>query len=145
MYTEGYKFRIKDMRMKRSTMFRAAHKLAKSIVDKTENYRMAMSYALKLIWKMAKDYRVRVTDSNIRHMAYELTHKPYTGPQYKDGVPDWIIDQHFNEQESQAIWNNSFNSHVKKETEKAVLIQFDTDYGYLFTWCPKSVYKGELI
>ena len=29
-----------------------------------------------------------------------------------------------------------------KETTKAVLIEFVTDFGKLFTWCPKSVFKG---
>lgn len=134
-----------NLKMKKSEMFRAAHKLAKNIVGKTENYHLAMSYALRLIWQMAKDYRVRVTDNNIRRMTYYLTHKPYTGPKYKDGVPDWIIDNNFSEQEKQAVWNYSFNSRIKRETEKAVLIQFDTDFGCLFTWCPKSVYKGDLI
>ncbi|WP_278390557.1 hypothetical protein [Lactobacillus acetotolerans] len=131
--------------MKKSLMFKKTHVIAKQINSKVGNYSISFSIALKRVWKMVKDGRKRITKANISYIVYKLTtkpKKPYTGPKYIDGVPDWIISENFSEQEEQAIWNYTDNTRINRETEKAVLIQFNTAFGCLFTWCPKSVFKG---
>ncbi|HGE9019788.1 TPA: hypothetical protein ACGBX4_001531 [Staphylococcus pseudintermedius] len=35
--------------------------------------------------------------------------------------------------------NNGPQVSVKRETEKAVLVDFHTDFGHITMWCPKSV------
>ena len=128
--------------MKKSIMFKKAHEIAKRINNKVENYAIAFSIALKQVWKMVKSGRKRIPESTIKYTVYDLTHQEYTGPTYKCGVPDWILNKNFDQQECLAIWNYTFNEKIAKETEKAVLVEFITDFGNLSTWCPKSVFKG---
>lgn len=128
--------------MKKSTMFVKAHEIARQINEKVGNYMIAFKIALKQVWKIVKEGRKRMPQSTIDYTVYDLTHKPYTGPIYKCGVPDWILSQKFDHQELSAIWNYTYDEHINKETAKAVLIEFVTDFGKLFTWCPKSVFKG---
>lgn len=81
-------------------------------------------------------------ESTINYTTYDLTHKEYTGPRYICGVPDWILSENFDEADNRAVRSFAYDAKIKRETEKAVLIQFITDFGSLFTWCPKSVFKG---
>lgn len=128
--------------MKKSTMFIKAHKIAKRINEKVGNYMIAFSIALKAVWKLIKEGRKRIPESTINYTTYDLTHKEYTGPRYICGVPDWILSENFDEADNRAVRSFAYDAKIKRETEKAVLIQFITDFGSLFTWCPKSVFKG---
>ncbi len=67
-----------------------------------------------------------------------------TNQQYY-GVKNWFINKNFNSQEAYII-NLACNSKefiILKETEKAVFIQFNSDFGSLKSWFPKSTLKTE--
>ncbi len=51
-------------------------------------------------------------------------------------VKNWFINEKFNQQEAYVISVSELT--VIDETEKAVKIYADSDYGYLKFWCPKS-------
>lgn len=130
--------------MKKSLMFKKAHEIARSINGQVGNYSIAFKLALKRVWKMVKNGRKRFSESSITNSIYRLTHKPrkaYDGPIYTNGVPDWILENNLNQQERQAV-GLAYAVDVIKETTKAVLIQWVTDFGNITTWCPKSVFKG---
>ena len=51
-------------------------------------------------------------------------------------VKNWFINEKFNQQEAYVISVSELT--VIDETEKAVKIYADSDYGHLKFWCPKS-------
>lgn len=53
-------------------------------------------------------------------------------------IKKWFLDKNFDYYERQA-YNTSFGFTVERETEKAVLIEIDGDYGKVTKWIPKSV------
>lgn len=105
-----------------------AHKIAKKIVKEVGNYMVALKLALKKIWAMAKAGRKRMSDSAFNGAVYELTHKQYDGPEFfwlgRQGVPVWLMEKNLD------------------QTEKALLLCFETDFGNITMWAPKSVVKG---
>lgn len=62
----------------------------------------------------------------------------YTGIKMSD-IPTWIIKKNLSFEERYAVLNECNSVVVKYQTEKAVLFKFDTDYGIVKMWCPKSV------
>lgn len=57
------------------------------------------------------------------------------------GIANWFLNKNFTQNERYAI-NLSLIAEefvVKKETEKAKLIAFKSDYGTITSWIPKSV------
>lgn len=130
--------------MKKSLMFKRAHEIARSINGQVGNYSIAFKLALKRVWKMVKNGRKRFSESSITNSIYRLTHKArknYNGPVYTNGVPDWILEKNLTQSERQGI-SFAYQTDIKAETAKAVLIQWVTDFGNITTWCPKSVFKG---
>lgn len=62
----------------------------------------------------------------------------YTGIKLSD-IPAWIIKKNLSFEERYAVLNECNSIEVKHQTEKAALLKFDTDYGNIKMWCPKSV------
>ena len=52
-------------------------------------------------------------------------------------VKEWFIDKNFNQNERYGI-SVADSCSVEKETEKAVLVKWETEYGNITRWIPKS-------
>lgn len=131
--------------MSNKQIMKQAHKLARKIVAKVGNYAIALKLALKKIWAMAKAGRKRMSESALNSAEYELTHKPYTGPKFfwlgSKGVPEWLMQKNLSQSELQGA-HLADSITVKRETAKAYLLEFSTDWGNIYMWSPKSVVKG---
>lgn len=129
--------------MTKKNMMRYAHKLAKKLVKKTEDYQMALSLALKEIWRQVKLYDKKRFTKYSLETAYDritqpqMSFKEQTADVY--GVPAWIINKNLNNDEAYSVLNECENMNVVRETEKAKLVEFITSYGSIEMWTPKSV------
>jgi hypothetical protein len=56
-------------------------------------------------------------------------------------VKAWFIHKNFTQQEAQAI-NNGCTITIVSETEKAYKLNFQTNFGSIVSWVPKSVCEG---
>lgn len=54
------------------------------------------------------------------------------------GIQKWFMSKAFTQNERYAI-QVADELTIKKETEKALLIQWSTKYGFITKWVPKSV------
>ena len=131
--------------MTKKQMMIQAHKMAKKLVAKTGNYMIALKFALKQIWTMVKAGRKRMSESAFKGAIYDLTHKPYNGPAFfwfgKMGIPEWLMAKNLNQAENQGA-HLAYSIHAKRETAKALLVEFETEFGNIDMWAPKSVVKG---
>lgn len=133
--------------MSKKNLMKQAHKLAKKIVEKVGDYIIALKLALKKVWAMAKAGREKMSDTAFKSALYELTHqkKEYNGPEFfwlgSKGIPVWLMDNNLDQTE---LWGAqlAYNMYAERETEKAALIVFETDFGNITMWAPKSVIKG---
>lgn len=53
-------------------------------------------------------------------------------------IANWFMIENFNENE-RIIIESADNITVEKETENAINVKFDSDYGIIACWLPKSV------
>ena len=53
-------------------------------------------------------------------------------------MKDWYYNKAFSIEEKRAL-ETCYNTKILKETEKALNVRFDTDFGSITTWIPKSV------
>lgn len=94
---------------------------------------------------MVKEGRKKMTAGAFKNALYTLTHKEYNGPEFLwingKGIPLWLMMKNLSQMEYQGA-KLAYDMYAKRETEKAVLIHFDTDYGFIEMWAPKSVVKG---
>lgn len=128
--------------MKKSQMFKSAHRIAKGIVESTGNYQIAFSIALKEVWRQVKKYdKKRFGWEAIYSAQIRLTETPKQKQQseYVKGVPTWIICKNLSEQEAYVVCSTTNSIDIVRETEKAELISFSTDFGCVKMWTPKSV------
>lgn len=58
-------------------------------------------------------------------------------------VPAWIVTKSLDQDRLYAVRAEGVNPTVARETEKAVLLEWDTEFGKVSMWCPKSVLKSE--
>lgn len=61
-------------------------------------------------------------------------------PEYILDVPVWLLSKNLDQQEMQAM-DTAYTSETVRETPKAKLIAFSTDFGRITCWVPKSVIK----
>lgn len=128
--------------MTKKQMMVSAHKIAKQIVKFVGDYMVALSLALKEVWRQVKTYnKKRFGAEAIYSAAARLTYPKVEAKkdQNVDGVPAWIIRKNLSQNEAYAVLNECSGSTVIRETEKAVLVSFDTEYGKIEMWSPKSV------
>lgn len=133
--------------MSKKNLMKQAHKLAKKIVEKVGDYMIALKLALKKIWVMVKAGRKKMSDTAFKSAVYELTYqkKDYNGPEFfwlgSKGIPVWLMEKNLDQTE---LWGAqlAYNIGVERETEKALLLCFETDFGNITMWTPKSVVKG---
>ena len=108
---------------------------------------IALKLALKKIWVMVKAGRKKMSDTAFKSALYELIHqkKEYNGPEFfwlgSKGIPVWLMEKNLDQTE---LWGAqlAYNIGVERETEKALLLCFETDFGNITMWTPKSVVKG---
>src|SRR5699024_12833660 len=122
-------------------MMRYAHQLAKMLVERTEDYPMTLSLALTEVWRQVNLYgKKRFTKYSIAN-AYARLVQPKVVNSKNDvhGVPAWIIKKNLSSEQAYAVLNECETMEVKRETEKAQLVEFNTQYGNIEMWTPKSV------
>lgn len=61
----------------------------------------------------------------------------------KAGVPKWYLNQKLSQGEAYAA-STSGDWSVRRESDKAVLMRADTDYGHVDVWVPKSIMNRHL-
>lgn len=130
--------------MTKKTLMRTAHKIASMIVDSVEDYMVALKLALKYVWRMVKKYNKKRFGAVALYNAEAILTTPrffVEDKKYIDGVPTWLINENLSQQESYAVRNECDGIDIKRETEKAVLVDFATPYGSVSMWAPKSVCK----
>lgn len=121
-------------------MMRYAHQLAKLLVEQTGNYQIALSFALKEVWRQVKLYdKKRFTKNSIMSAYVRLIQPRRNSSQNIFGVPAWIINKNLTNEEAYAVLNECDSMKVVRETEKAQLVEFSTNYGRVKMWTPKSV------
>lgn len=129
--------------MTKRNMMKYAHQLAKLLVEDTKNYQIALSMALKEIWRQVKLYdKKRFTKYSIATAYDRLTQPQMSGKTAEVdvfGVPAWIIRKNLSNDEAYAVLNECDAMAVVRETEKAKLVKFSTNYGNVEMWTPKSV------
>ena len=58
-------------------------------------------------------------------------------------VPEWIVTKSLDQDRLYAVRAEGVNPTVARETEKAILLEWETEFGKVSMWCPKSVLKTE--
>jgi len=53
-------------------------------------------------------------------------------------VQEWIVNKNLDSNEIYAVKSINFEGTIEKETEKAVYVKFNTNFGNITMWCPKS-------
>ncbi|WBF53832.1 hypothetical protein [Macrococcoides canis] len=127
--------------MTKKNMMVAAHRIAGRIVKEVGNYTIALSLALKEVWRQVKTYNKKRFGWEAIYSAERrlCTHKKSYSDSNVGGVPEWIIRKNLTTEECFAVLNTYPDVTFKEETEKAVLVDFCTDFGHVTMWCPKSV------
>lgn len=59
----------------------------------------------------------------------------------KIAIPYWFISKNLTRAQADAIVGERMT--VERETEKAVLVKWNTDYGFVTLWTPKSIIVTE--
>lgn len=126
--------------MTKRNMMKYAHQLAKLLVEQTGDYQIALSFALKEVWRQVKLYdKKRFTKNSIMSAYVRLRQPRRNNTRNVFGVPAWIIRKNLTNEEAYAVLNECDSMKVVRETEKAQLVEFDTNYGRVRMWTPKSV------
>lgn len=132
--------------MKKTTLMKSAHQIARIIVNQVGDYQIALSMAMKYMWQKASYGKKRMGAMAIEYAAYYICTPKAERESIAeiDGmgfVPRWIAQNNLSHEEYIAVRDYKTSAYVVKETEKAVDICFNTDMGSVWMWCPKSVIK----
>ena len=127
-----------------------AHRIAKHIKIRTKDYSIALSFALKLVWadltkewnfrQIAEYFEASLETYNQAVAPTKVVNNDETDYS-KAIIPSWLIMKNLTQHERSAV-NEAYNQVAKVITAKAVLFQFDTPYGNVEMWAPKSVLGG---
>ena len=58
-------------------------------------------------------------------------------------IPEWIINKNLDDNQLYAIRAEGEDASLVRETEKAILVEWFTEFGKVSMWCPKSVLKSK--
>lgn len=126
--------------MTKRNMMKAAHAIAKEIVEEVGDYQIALSIALKEVWRQVKLYgKKRFGDVAVLTASQRLVTPKQDRNANIYGVPVWIIKKNLSQDEASAVLARTAGISIVRETEKAQLVRFDTDFGNVEMWTPKSV------
>lgn len=133
--------------MKKANIMKTAHKIAKAILGRVRNYSIALSFALKLVWAdLDKEWTPRAIQDFLDDTLEDFNAgidrsnnvEAIDGDFENAKIPAWVISSNLTFEEQSAI-EESYSRTIKRETAKAVLFAFDTAYGIVELWSPKSV------
>ncbi len=81
--------------------------------------------------------------TTIKDIAFQEAYATNVTVSYSAGefiLPKWFINKNLSQNQAYAVVVEGCGKAVK-ETEKAIDIEFTTDYGKVWLWCPKAVLK----
>jgi hypothetical protein len=81
--------------------------------------------------------------TTVKDIASQETYATNVTVSYSAGefvLPRWFINKNLSQSQAYAVSVEGCGKAVK-ETEKAIDIEFTTDYGKVWLWCPKSILK----
>lgn len=58
-------------------------------------------------------------------------------------IPEWIIEKNLDDNQIYAVRAEGEDAKLVRETEKAILVEWATEFGKVSMWCPKSVLKSK--
>lgn len=58
-------------------------------------------------------------------------------------IPEWVINKNLDDNQLYAIRAEGEDAELVRETEKAILVEWFTEFGKVSMWCPKSVLKSK--
>lgn len=140
----------RSLSRRRSHIMHDAHMVAKFIVNAVGDYQIAMSLALKFVYK----FRAEKKAAKDAHDAVKLTQlgEIWTAaprafePEFVAGVPAWAIKKDFSQAGAQDVLFFTVETKIVKKTEKAVQVEFSTknpkEHGFIdhpTTWVAKSI------
>lgn len=133
--------------MEKANIMKTAHKIAKAILVRVKDYSIALSFALKLVQSdLSKDWTPKAIQEFLdgNRESYNAGIDKSNGVKNVEGqfenaeIPAWLISKNLTFEQQSAI-KESYSRTIKRETAKAVLFAFDTAYGIVELWTPKSV------
>lgn len=148
MKNEKFEAQAKRFGRSKKRLMKNAHKIAKEIVNLVGDYSIAMSFALKFVYKYNKIVKKLIAEKGISgyfYPAIETAARNEFKPESVAGVPAWAIEKDFSGASVQDILFFTIDSQIIKETEKAVQISFDTKnpkenfIDHHKTWVAKSI------
>lgn len=81
--------------------------------------------------------------TTVKDIAFQEAYATNVTVSYSAGefvLPKWFINKNLSQNQAYAVSVEGYGKAVK-ETEKAIDIEFTTDYGKIWIWCPKSILK----
>ena len=120
------------IKMNKSEIFKKAHSLAKNPLQALANksYKERLSFGLKRAYAIAKAEIVK---------ASKVAKTTLTSTSQIATVAEWIVKKNLTCSESTVVINYcDCQGVVERETEKAVLVRFDSKFGFVKSWFPKS-------
>lgn len=81
--------------------------------------------------------------TTVKDIAFQEAYATNVTVSYSAGefiLPKWFISKNLSQNQAYAVGVEGYGKAVK-ETEKAIDIEFATDYGKVWIWCPKSILK----
>lgn len=131
MKNEKFEAQAKRFGRSKKRLMKNAHKVAKEIVSIVGNYSIALSFALKFVYKYNKIVKKLIAEKGISgyfYPAIEVAARNEFKPESVAGVPTWAIEKdHVGMRASiKDILFFTIETKVIKETEKAIQIVFYT-------------------
>lgn len=148
MKNEKFEAQAKRFGRSKKRLMKNAHKVAKEIVSLVGNYSIALSFALKFVYKYNKIVKKLIAEKGISgyfYPAIKVAARNEFKPESVAGVPAWAIEKDFSRASVQDILFFTIDSQIIKETEKAIQINFDTKnpkenfIDHHQTWVAKSI------
>lgn len=104
--------------------------------------KMTMKVLFKNAWKFAKDGAKQFGGSAKEYFAAALKKawklkREFENPASSLEIKQWFVNKNFFGEEAR-IADYSYDRQIERETAKAVLIKFVSDYGTMTKWVPKS-------
>lgn len=133
--------------MEKANIMKTAHEIAKAILVRVKEYSIALSFALKLVWsdlskvwtpKAIQDFLDSCRETFNAGIDRSNNVETVDGDFENAEIPAWIISKNLTFEQQSAV-KESYSRTIKRETAKAVLFAFDTAYGIVELWTPKSV------
>lgn len=137
--------------IKTSLVMQASHQVAKRIYSSTNDYGIALSFAMKAVWSLAKDLEAHnAKGKNFIEPSVEVYYQHaikkfrhcFDRPRFVFGIPAWIIFENLHGSDLKNVIRHSTSAKQVRETEKAIKMAFsveDATKPVVEVWVPKSI------